>query len=112
VGKVILLSVLVTIVTTSSAPVDAQEIFFGSPTNISNNPGTSEDPQIAASGENVYVVWVDTSDLSFDIFFTTIGNNGTSFGTVKNLSNNTGTSVNPQIAASGDNRPPTKNLSR
>ena len=38
---------------------------------------------------------------NFDIFFAASNNNGTSFGTPINLSNNTGVSANPQIAASG-----------
>ena len=38
-----------------------------------------------------------------DIFFAASNNNGTSFGTPINLSNNTGVSVVPQIAASGNN---------
>ena len=38
-----------------------------------------------------------------DIFFAASTNNGTSFSTPINLSNNTGLSVFPQIATSGNN---------
>ena len=38
-----------------------------------------------------------------DIFFAVSNNNGTSFGTPINMSNNTGGSFNPQIAAIGNN---------
>ena len=38
-----------------------------------------------------------------DIFFAASNNNGTSFGTPINLSNNTGDSAIPQIAAIGNN---------
>jgi uncharacterized protein involved in tolerance to divalent cations len=34
---------------------------FGKEINLSNNPGFSEHPQIAASGKNVYIVWIDNS---------------------------------------------------
>ena len=72
--------------------------------NVSNNTGSSENPQIATSGNNVYVTWEDTTPAgNLDIFFAASNNNGTSFGTPINLSNNTGNSEDPQIAASGNN---------
>ena len=75
------------------------------PINLSNNTGDSRDPQIAASGNNVYVTWEDddTPAGNNDIFFRASNNNGTSFGPPINLSNNTGFSFDPQIAASGNN---------
>ena len=39
------------------------------------------------------------ADSNGDIFFAASSNNGTSLGTPINLSNNTGQSFNPQIAA-------------
>lgn len=36
---------------------------FGKEINLSNNPGFSEHPQIATSGNNVYVAWIDNSPL-------------------------------------------------
>ena len=71
--------------------------------NVSNNTGFSVNPQIAVSGNNVYVTWEDTTPGNADIFFAVSNNNGVSFGTPINLSNNTGNSINPQIAASGNN---------
>ena len=71
--------------------------------NISNNTGTSVFPQIATSGSNVYVTWIDTTSGNADIFFAVSNNNGISFRTPLNLSNNTGTSAFPQIAAIGSN---------
>ena len=76
---------------------------FGNPLNLSNNAGVSGNSQIAAIGSNVYVTWQDTTPGNADIFFAASNNNGTSFGTPLNLSNNTGFSRNPQIAASGNN---------
>ena len=78
-------------------------VSFGTPINISNSTGSSTDPQIAASGNNVYVTWEDTTPGNRDIFFAVSNNNGTSFGTPINISNSTGNSVNPQIATSGNN---------
>jgi hypothetical protein len=37
---------------------------FGDEINLSNNPGFSEHPQISASGNSVYVAWIDNSPLS------------------------------------------------
>ena len=76
---------------------------FGPPINLSNNPGTSLFPQIATSGNNVYVTWHDNTPGNNDIFFRASNNNGASFITPINLSNNTGGSSNPQIATSGNN---------
>ena len=63
---------------------------FGTPINLSNNTGDSFNPQIAASGNNVYVTWEDSTPGNDDIFFAVSNNNGTSFGTPINMSNNTG----------------------
>jgi len=41
---------------------------FDATVNLSNNVGGSFDPQIAVSGNNVYVVWVDITP-GLDIFF-------------------------------------------
>ena len=73
------------------------EIFFRAsqglgPINVSNNTGFSS-PQIATSGNNVYVTWQDYTPGNADIFFAASNNNGTSFGTPINISNNTGTSI-------------------
>jgi hypothetical protein len=42
---------------------------FGPTLNLSDNAGFSEDPAIAASGNNVYVVWSDDSFGNSDILF-------------------------------------------
>ena len=78
-------------------------VSFGTPINLSNNTGNSSNPQIAISGNNVYVTWFDDTPGNRDIFFAVSNNNGISFGTPINLSNNTGDSFGPQIAAIGNN---------
>jgi len=63
---------------------------FGSTINISNNPTTSRFPKMTASGNNVFVVWQDTSPAPSDILFRTSSNNGLSFGSTINISNTPG----------------------
>ena len=75
---------------------------FGIPLNVSNSTGNTGVPQITVLGNNVYVTWDDDGTPgNFDIFFAASTNNGTSFGTPINISNNIGISVLPQIATSG-----------
>ena len=52
---------------------------FGTPINLSNNTGFFRNPQIATSGNNVYVTWIDNTPGNFDIFFAVSNNNGASF---------------------------------
>jgi hypothetical protein len=71
--------------------------------NLSNNTGESEFPQIAAAGDNLFVVWQDNTTGNSDIYLKAGRDNGTKISGTKNLSNNTGESEFPQIAAAGDN---------
>ena len=73
---------------------------FSTPDNLSENTGDSEDPQISSEGNNVYVVWIDTTDGNVDIFYTTNNQDFGLFGTALNLSHNTGESFDPQISSS------------
>jgi len=74
---------------------------FGSTTilNSANSIGT---PQISAIGNAVRIVWAGSAPNSADIFFISSGNEGDSFGSIKNLSNNAGLSRDPQIISSGN----------
>ena len=79
---------------------------FDEPINLSNSNGNSTNPEIAASGNNVYVVWSDTNGAEGgkeDIFFSSSSDNGVSFGKPINLSDNERNSTNPKVAASGNN---------
>ena len=71
---------------------------FGSPVNLSNNSGFSEHPQIAAYDNNVYAIWADDTTGNREVLFIRSEDNGTSFGNIKNLSNNTSDSFNQEIA--------------
>jgi len=88
-------------------------ITFGTPVNLSDNPGLSSSPQISVSGSNVFVVWTDDSDgLGSEIFFSRSTDGGTTFngsldpsdpGIPVNLSNNAVEDASPQLAESGGN---------
>ena len=75
---------------------------FESPINLSNH-GSTENPKIAAAGNNMYIVWADASFGNFEVAFKSSTNNGASFGSIKNLSNNPPESLSPRVKASGDN---------
>jgi hypothetical protein len=75
---------------------------FTVPKNISNNPGSSENPAIAVSGNAVYVVWSDNTSGNNEILFVKSTNAGDNFTIPDNISNNPGSSENPAIAVSGN----------
>jgi len=72
--------------------------------NISENLADSLDPQIAASGSNVYVTWHDLTPGKPDVLLRASTTNGTSFGAVVNLSKNEGHSILPGIGTVGKNK--------
>jgi hypothetical protein len=84
---------------------------FGDEINLSNNPGFSEHPQIATSGNNVYVAWIDNSP-SIDSFpsednkkiiFRKSTDGGNTFGEMVTLSNvPAADSFNQEMAAAGN----------
>ena len=82
---------------------DAQPSTTSSPQNLSNNPGNSTDAQIAVYQNNVYIVWSDATTGNGDIYFKRSVDNGTSFGSTENLSNNPGNSTDAQIAVYQNN---------
>jgi hypothetical protein len=71
------------------------------PFNLSNDGGISVNPQIEASGNNVYVVWEEdpVGPDPKDIFFRASTDSGSTFGSSINLSRNTGASLLPKVAA-------------
>ncbi len=76
---------------------------FTIPVNVSNNPKPSGAPQIVASGNNVYVVWMDNTPGNYDIFVAKSTNNGSTFGPPVNVSNNAGDSGYPQMTVFENN---------
>src|SRR5919112_434273 len=94
-------TLLLLLLSSSSQSAYAQS--FGNLTNLSNNTGFSSTPQITAFGANVYVVWRDNSSGKDQIYFKRSSDNGNSFYPTEDLSNNNGSSTNPQITANGNN---------
>ncbi len=75
---------------------------FAPPINLSNNNGFSEHPQIAAQGNNVYVVWADGTSGNKEVMFARSSDGGTTFGDPQNLSSDPSESFNQEIAALGN----------
>jgi hypothetical protein len=75
---------------------------FGATVNLSNNAGVSDFPAVAASGNNVYVVWEDNTSGNDEILYRRSIDGGANFDPTINLSNNAGLSLFPAVAASGN----------
>lgn len=79
-------------------------ISFGSSIDISSGTANSCCDAIATSGSWVYVVWeacVGPCNTNTDIFFRASSNDGKTWGSTINISNNPGISEYPQISALG-----------
>jgi hypothetical protein len=82
---------------------------FANPIKLNDTVGGNNPtrPQIAASGNNVFVVWQAEHPQpgdNTDIFFARSTDSGDSFKDKKNISNSSGTSEAPQIALLADDR--------
>jgi hypothetical protein len=79
-------------------------VVFENATNLTNNEQDSVYGQVAAWNSSVYVIWQDSvSGRNYDIFIKKSVDNGTSFGSDINLSNNPGFSEHPQLSVYGSN---------
>jgi hypothetical protein len=74
---------------------------FSEPVNLSDSPGRSSIPQVAAAGSSVYVVWGESTPGNSEVFFAKSTDNGASFSEPENISNTGGTSINPKVAVTG-----------
>jgi hypothetical protein len=99
VGILMLISIMLGTSLDYTQTVDAE--FFAK--NISNTPTFSSDPQIAVSGNNLYVIWEDFTPGNWEIFFKRTRDNGVKFSSTINLSDNDNESARPQIAVSDNN---------
>jgi hypothetical protein len=74
--------------------------------NLTQNEDDSVYPQISSSSGNIYIVWQESvgsyGTNNYDIFFKKSSDNGETFGSPINLSNNSGFSEHPQIASVGN----------
>jgi hypothetical protein len=74
---------------------------FDKPSDVSNTIGQSGAPQLAASENNLYAIWMDNTSGNYDILFSRSTDSGKSFGKPLNLSNLHGDSGYPTISVSG-----------
>jgi hypothetical protein len=79
-------------------------ISFDPSINLTNyDTGASSVPAVAASGDNVYVVWRDeTTPRIYDILYRRSTNGGANFGGTVNLSSTISDSFDPAVAASNN----------
>ena len=100
---VILVESVMLITAKQTSPVNAQHAITDSNSSIldlSKAAGHAEIPQIAASGNNVYVVWHDAIN---GVVFKRGTDNGANFENTINLSNSIEGSIDPEISVSGNN---------
>jgi len=80
---------------------------FGSTVNLRTTcTGSTFEPSLAASGNNVYVVWYDSTQAGgvhpFDILYRRSTDGGANFGSTVKLTNTDRSSTRPAIAASNN----------
>ncbi len=93
-------------IVSESTDDNSRPVVFENATNLTNNPMDSVYGQVAAWNNNVYMLWQDSMPsgyTNYDIFIKSSNDNGTTFGSPVNLSNNSGFSEHPQIAAYDNN---------
>src|ERR1700680_1223158 len=74
-------------------------VTFSTPKNVSSSTGFSSNPRISVDSQGaIDVVWVDNTPGNQDIFFSRSTDNGLTFSTPQNLSNDSADSGNPQMA--------------
>jgi len=76
---------------------------FRKPLDISKSQKDAGYPELAVSGNNVYVTWTNTMEgNNYDVLFSKSSDGGQTFTAPINISNNLGASGWPQIAVAGD----------
>ena len=112
----VLIVTLLTIVSSMIAPgsgteneqiqKDSEKLNLSKPNNITQNDDDSVYPQISSSSNDIYIVWQESvgsyGTTNYDIFFKKSNDDGNSFGSPINLSDNIGFSEHPQIASVGN----------
>jgi BNR repeat-like domain len=76
---------------------------FSKEINLSSNMGFSEHPQISSVADNVHIIWADNTNGNKQVYFKTSNDNGNTFGETINLSDNSSSSFNQDVAAFGNN---------
>ena len=77
---------------------------FSDTINLSKNIGSSFNPRIAVSGNNVYVIWQDDTGNTGNtsLFFQKSSDGGATFSDTINLSNDTGFATDPRMSLFGN----------
>ena len=76
---------------------------FGTGFNVSDSDTRSFSPQVAMSGDNAVIAWVEFNSGNEEIFAAMSMDGGATFGTGFNVSDSDTRSFSPQVAMSGDN---------
>ena len=76
---------------------------WGTDTRLTDYTGYSRLPSISVSGSVVHVVWHDTRDGNYEIYYKRSTDGGLSWGADKRLTDDDGGSIASSIAASGTN---------
>lgn len=84
-------------------PAAAYGVTWTPAERLSNNTGASYSSEIAVEGQNIYVVWTDSTPGDGEIYFKKSADGGASWTTNKRLTNNEGFSFAPSIAVDGQN---------
>ena len=92
------------------AKSDENGTTFGDATSLSKNPSDSFNPEIAVSGSNVYVVWLDEDDEGSRIMFMASVDSGETFGRAMVISDRANSASLAKIAAYGESAYITWNL--
>lgn len=74
---------------------------FNTEIRLSSNAGASNWPCISASGEFVHVVWLDTRDGNYEIYYKRSSDNGISWSADTRLTNSAPNSWYPSVASFG-----------
>jgi len=71
---------------------------------LTNNSGSSDNPALAVSGSNVYIVWKDNTLREHEeIYFRKSPNGGATWQSAQRFMEYTGTSLHPTVTAGGSN---------
>ena len=76
--------------------------FPSGPVNLSNNPGISRMDDLAAYGPDLYLIWRDNTNGTYDLYYVSSHDYGTTFSHVVDLSGNTAMTVVNQAGAYDD----------
>jgi len=76
-------------------------VSWGTDTRLTNNPAASYSSSVTVSGSLVHVVWYDSRDGSWEIYYNRSTDGGLSWGTDIRLTTNPAFSAFPSVTASG-----------